>query len=101
MVDIRYQDVDGKVIQDTYDIQAVKSVYHRLLRLRDPVTFRTHIKDGVVIRPPSSVLLALHATCAQVAHLSGAAEVLDNLDNFWDDLDTDTDSTDTDTEPIA
>jgi hypothetical protein len=30
--------------------------------------------------PPSPLLLALHATCARVAHLSGAAEVLEKLD---------------------
>ena len=30
--------------------------------------------------PPSPLLLALHATCARVAHLSGAAESLEKLD---------------------
>jgi len=32
--------------------------------------------------PPDPHLLALHATCARVAHMSGAAEFLDQLQ--WD-----------------
>jgi len=32
------------------------------------------------VPPPSRELLALHAVCARVAHMSGAAEFLDKLE---------------------
>ena len=32
------------------------------------------------VPPPSPQLLALHAVCARVAHMSGAAEFLDRLE---------------------
>ncbi|KAG7085672.1 hypothetical protein E1B28_003217 [Marasmius oreades] len=35
---------------------------------------------------PSPELLALHASCAKVAHLSGAGEYLDELDEDLDEL---------------
>ena len=35
--------------------------------------------DGEEIPPPSPTLLAIQAACAQVAHMSGAAEILDDL----------------------
>lgn len=36
-------------------------------------------QDGKVLKSPSQVLLELHAACAQTAHMSGAAEILDEL----------------------
>lgn len=39
-----------------------------------------------IVKPPSPQLLALHATCAQVAHLSGAAE---HLYDIFSDHDVD------------
>jgi hypothetical protein len=41
----------------------------------DVVTFTT--SDPVLLPLPSPQLLALHAACAQVAHLSGAREFID------------------------
>ena len=35
--------------------------------------------DGEEIPPPSPTLLAIQAACAQVAHMSGAAEILDEF----------------------
>ena len=35
--------------------------------------------DNTVVQPPSPQLLALHAACAQVAHLSAAVEHLDDI----------------------
>ncbi|KAJ7491929.1 hypothetical protein FB451DRAFT_1022351, partial [Mycena latifolia] len=32
------------------------------------------------IPPPSSVLLGLHAACTRIAHMSGAAAILDEFD---------------------
>jgi hypothetical protein len=36
--------------------------------------------DGRAVPPPDPGLLAIHAACAQVAHLSGAGEVLYEFD---------------------
>ena len=36
---------------------------------------------------PSQQLLALHAACAKVAHLSGAGEYIDKFDRDTEDLD--------------
>ena len=35
--------------------------------------------DGIDVPPPSRTLLEIHAWCAEVAHMSGAAEVLYRL----------------------
>ena len=40
--------------------------------------FRAHtLPNGRTIEPPSPQLIALHAACAQIAHMSGAAEHLE------------------------
>ena len=36
--------------------------------------------------PPDPLLLALHATCARVAHMSGAAEFLDRLERDTEEI---------------
>ena len=41
-----------------------------------PVTFSTE-EEGLSL--PSPVLLKLHAACAKVAHLSGAGEIIDDI----------------------
>ena len=41
--------------------------------------------EGKVVPAPSPRLLEIHAACAQVAHLSGAAEILDEF--YRDDCD--------------
>lgn len=46
-----------------------------VIRIKDQVTFTT--PDPVNLPLPSPHLLALHAACAQVAHLSGAGEYID------------------------
>ncbi|KAG7089804.1 hypothetical protein E1B28_011454 [Marasmius oreades] len=48
----------------------------------------TFVRSGTHLDSPlpSPELLAHHASCAKVAHLSGAAEYLDELDRDWDDL---------------
>ena len=43
------------------------------------VEFTSNYKEAP---PPDPQLLALHGTCARVAHMSGAAEYFDKLD--WD-----------------
>ncbi|XP_006461533.1 hypothetical protein AGABI2DRAFT_118411 [Agaricus bisporus var. bisporus H97] len=44
-------------------------------RMKDHVTFST--EDPQTLPVPSPELLALHATCCKVAHLSGSAEFID------------------------
>ena len=67
--------------------------YERLLRLynhlhddngRLSVTFSSNHKDA---RLPNPKLLALHAACARVVHMSGAAEAFDDLDRNAEALD--------------
>ena len=48
------------------------------------VTFTSSDPTGLPV--PSSELLALHAACAKVAHLSGAGEQIDKFDRDLDDL---------------
>ena len=43
--------------------------------------------DPSILPYPSQKLLALHAACAKVAHLSGAGEYIDKFDRDADDLD--------------
>ncbi|KAF8349100.1 hypothetical protein F5887DRAFT_879149 [Amanita rubescens] len=51
----------------------------------DEVTFTS--PDPSILPYPSPQLLALHAACAKVAHLSGAGECIDEFDRDTDDLD--------------
>ncbi|KAJ6486672.1 hypothetical protein C8R45DRAFT_995488 [Mycena sanguinolenta] len=49
--------------------------------LQDSVVFQERrFSNGHTISPPSPVLLALHAACAHIAHMSGAAEILEEFD---------------------
>ncbi|KAM5541892.1 hypothetical protein V8D89_004621 [Ganoderma adspersum] len=73
-------DDDGDVLADTYDIHLqypdLAPFVGRLPRTR----FEHYTTpDGVDVAPPSRTLLEIHASCAKVAHMSGAAEVLDRL----------------------
>ena len=47
------------------------------------VTFTT--PDEVKLPVPSPVYLAIHAACAQVAHMSGATKYIDKLDRDIED----------------
>jgi hypothetical protein len=44
--------------------------------------------DPVKLPVPSPVYLAIHAACAKVAHLSGAAEYIDNVSRDMEDMRT-------------
>ncbi|CAL1697742.1 unnamed protein product [Somion occarium] len=59
-----------------YRVQVVDPMF--IIPGRQLVTFSTHDTEHLPL--PSADLLALHAACAKVAHLSGAAEYLDELD---------------------
>ncbi|TFY74010.1 hypothetical protein EWM64_g10002 [Hericium alpestre] len=75
--------------ENTYDVQ----VHHPVLRYIGfllQVQFHAFITpEGDAVPPPSRKLLEIHAACAQIAHLSGAAEV---LDEFYGNGDTDRDA---------
>jgi len=66
----------GNVIPGKYKLNC--AVHYWQNYLHHSVTFRTHtFPDGKKIEPPSPRLIALHAACAQIAHMSGAAEYLE------------------------
>ena len=52
--------------------------------MRDFVTFSTNDPEHLPV--PAPELLALHATCCKVAHLSGAAEYIDRLYRDADEI---------------
>ncbi|KAK0435688.1 uncharacterized protein EV420DRAFT_1592662 [Desarmillaria tabescens] len=65
-----------------YKLQNLYPKYRR--RLPAEVTFTTPDQENLPV--PSETLLSLHAACAKVAHLSGAAEYIDKLDRDVEDL---------------
>lgn len=52
--------------------------------MRDVVMFSTNDPEHLPVPVPE--LLALHATCCKVAHLSGAAEYIDRLYRNADEI---------------
>ncbi|KAF8239177.1 hypothetical protein L208DRAFT_119564 [Tricholoma matsutake] len=63
----------------------VKAVYdYEYHKLPERITFTTPNHDTLPV--PSPKLLALHAACAKVAHLSGAGEYIDKIDRDVEDL---------------
>lgn len=69
--------VDGQIVKDAYSINLAHPELRTGMGLLPEVRFQEVQYKGEVIPPPSATLLALHAACAQIAHLSGAAEVLE------------------------
>ncbi|KAI1784654.1 hypothetical protein LXA43DRAFT_1121590 [Ganoderma leucocontextum] len=74
-------DDEGNVLADTYDTHLQNPLLAPLIRLRPQARFRqsTTPDSGVEVPPPSRALLDIHAACAKVAHMSGAAQVLDDF----------------------
>jgi hypothetical protein len=74
-----YQDIANR-----YKLEAADPV---LLRgYPENFTFTTPDQDKFPV--PSPIYLAIHAACAKVAHLSGAAECIDKLYREMDDRTT-------------
>ncbi|KAK0216735.1 hypothetical protein EDD85DRAFT_798168 [Armillaria nabsnona] len=65
-----------------YKVQNLYPQYRR--RLPTEVTFTTSDQENLPV--PSEAFLTLHAACAKVAHLSGAAEYIDKSDRDVEDL---------------
>jgi len=65
----------GNVVPNTYNVNLAKVALFG--NFKHTATLPAHpLPKGGVIEPPSRQILALHATCAQIAHLSGAVEHL-------------------------
>ncbi|XP_006458873.1 hypothetical protein AGABI2DRAFT_191014 [Agaricus bisporus var. bisporus H97] len=71
---------EATATQNHYQVKSF-SAYPINAYQRDSVTFSTKYPESLPI--PSPELLALHATCCKVAHLSGSAEYIDSV---YDDL---------------
>jgi hypothetical protein len=67
--------------KNKYKLEAAKDFVLR--DYPEYVTFST--PDPVKFPVPSPTYLAIHAACAKVAHLSGAAEFIDKLDRDIED----------------
>ncbi|KAK6987855.1 hypothetical protein R3P38DRAFT_3099115 [Favolaschia claudopus] len=90
---LAFEPVSGK--QNTYDIifaypQAALGLFGlknriTLTNFADPSKFKEPAGGLLELPLPSSELLALHAVCARVAHMSGAAQALDDLDRDLED----------------
>ena len=74
----RSQDGNEEHIPNTYSIVALDD--SQCAYMRETITFVEQEYQGNTIEPPSPLLLQLHAACAKVCHLSGAAEVPDEDD---------------------
>ncbi|KAF7420780.1 hypothetical protein PC9H_011298 [Pleurotus ostreatus] len=76
--------LEATEIPHRYRIQSSRRI-GAIVRRREFVTFTT--SDPHRFPLPSPELLALHAACAKVANLSGAAEFLDKVDRDLEELD--------------
>ncbi|KAJ6531245.1 hypothetical protein B0H19DRAFT_1273454 [Mycena capillaripes] len=73
------KDTNGNVVPDTYDICVISNT-DECHDMRDQIAFRQCNYQGVTVHPPSPQLLELHTACVKIAHLSGAADVLQLYD---------------------
>lgn len=80
------QDARGEILRNTYEIHHAPDT--NIALINPSATFQdvTTTYEGrvVTIPAPDPRLLALHAACAQIAHMSGAAE---HLEEFYRDTD--------------
>ena len=75
------QNDHGNIVADTYRVNVQDPLLYQILpTLVREVRFRDFTtSEGKNIPAPSPQLLEIHAACAQIAHMSGAAEVLDEF----------------------
>lgn len=81
------QDVQGQVIPDTYNVEHSDSVADALRagQVNSRVVFKSLSVDDKTIPAPDRRIIELHAACARIAHMSGAAE---HLREFFRDTDS-------------
>ncbi|KZT08966.1 uncharacterized protein LAESUDRAFT_757151 [Laetiporus sulphureus 93-53] len=72
---------EATTVENRYHIQTFGRIRHV------PATVTLMSSNPTTLPLPSPKLLALHAACAKVAHLSGAGVYIDKLDQDLDDLD--------------
>ena len=65
---------------DCYHVRVIETLWH----VPEKIMFTS--SDPTNLPVPSPELWALHATCAKVAHFSGAGAYLDELDQDVEDL---------------
>jgi len=69
----RLQD-HGEIVTDKYEVNLAHGNWY----FRPSVTFRAYtLPNGKEIEPPSPQLIALHPACVKIAHMSDAAEHLE------------------------
>ncbi|KAJ7254700.1 hypothetical protein B0H12DRAFT_1233352 [Mycena haematopus] len=73
------KDPNGNTIPNTYDI-CVISNDDKCINMRKQITFRECLHNNVPVPPPSAKLLELHTACVRIAHMSGAADLLESYD---------------------
>ncbi|KAJ7755950.1 hypothetical protein B0H16DRAFT_1722100 [Mycena metata] len=74
---------NGDIVDNKYRlVQCMKTPYGPL---SETVTFTARLLGNKRVDPPSPKLLALHAACVRIAHLSGAADVLEKFDKSSED----------------
>ncbi|KAJ7130207.1 hypothetical protein C8R44DRAFT_850221 [Mycena epipterygia] len=73
------KDETGNVVPEKYNV-CLRKELDRCIGMREQITFQARMYKGEMILPPSADLLQLHASCAHIAHLSGAAGVLDEYE---------------------
>ncbi|EEB95421.1 hypothetical protein MPER_05615 [Moniliophthora perniciosa FA553] len=74
--------LEATSVPNRYRIKTASDFYPSTTR-RKTITF---VSSDSELPLPSPELLALHAACAKVAHLSGAAAYIDQLDRDTDDM---------------
>ncbi|KAJ7918250.1 glycoside hydrolase superfamily [Mycena leptocephala] len=72
------ESAQDQIIANTYDIHYLSRRSNGHIQQR--VKFTERVLNGKTITPPNSVLLGLHAACTRIAHMSGAAAILDEFD---------------------
>ncbi|KAJ3563705.1 hypothetical protein NP233_g8768 [Leucocoprinus birnbaumii] len=71
------KDEHGLTIPNTYDVHHIEgSRYLSLFGVKSRIAFSSKTIGGKVIAAPDERLIALHAACARIAHMSGAAGYL-------------------------
>ncbi|CDO71725.1 hypothetical protein BN946_scf184920.g9 [Trametes cinnabarina] len=80
-------DAQGQVVCDTYNVCHADGFGPaiRAAAIKPQVTFRSVVDKGKEIHAPDPRIIELHAACAKIAHMSGAAEL---LREFYMDMDS-------------
>ena len=75
------KDAQGQAVPDTYDVAHAAGLGAILdeTKIKRQVVFRTLFVNDKTVPAPDPRILELHAACARIAHMSGAAEHLREL----------------------